>query len=173
MTQKALIALYKEAYEGSTEKWTWFTDNAPNSALLGTLSTTSAADASRPAADGKNSLAAHAIHLLFSLEVALAYIKNEKPNNDWESSWKKQTVTDDEWKKVQSDTRAKYDELVQWLTTNDKWDDDATHGALGILAHAAYHLGAMRQLCVATAPAAVAAPAAPSPPAAPAPPASS
>jgi hypothetical protein len=155
-TQKALIALYKEAYEGSTEKWTWFTDNEPNSALLGTLSTTSAVDASKPADTSKNSIAAHAIHLLFSLEVALAYIKKEKPSTDWESSWKKQTVTDDEWAKVQTDTRAKYDELVQWLTTNDKWDDDSTHGALGILAHAAYHLGAIRQLRSVAAPAPVA-----------------
>lgn len=145
-TQKALASLYKEAFEGSTEKWTWFTDNEPNSALLGTLSSTSAADASKAVGDGKNSLAAHADHLLFSLEVALAYIKNEKPADDWSASWKKQTVTDDDWAKLQSNLQARYGEVMQWLTTNTNWNDDATHGALGVLAHAAYHLGAIRQL---------------------------
>jgi hypothetical protein len=146
LTQKALVSLFKEAYEGSTEKWTWFTDNEPDSALFGTLGKTSAADASKAVEVGKNSLAGHAYHLLFSLEVALAYIKNEKPSADWESSWKKQAVTDDEWKKLQSDLHARYGELLEWLSTNSEWNDDSTHGALGVLAHAAFHLGAIRQL---------------------------
>ena len=158
-TQKALTTLFKEAYEGSTEKWSWFTDNEPNCALFGTLGTVTAADASKAVEDGKNTLAAHANHLLFSLEVALAYIKKEKPSTDWASSWKKQTMTDDDWAKLQSDLKAKYGEVLQWLTTNDKWDDDATHGALGVLAHAAYHLGAIRQLRPVTSAAPAAAPA--------------
>jgi hypothetical protein len=160
-TQKALIALYTEAFEGSTDKWTWFTDNEPNSALFGTLSQTSAADASLPADAGKNSLAGHANHLNFSMEVALAYIKNEKPTPDWAASWKKQTMTDDEWAKLQGDMKDRYSQIMQWMNSNQNWDDDATHGALGVLAHAAFHLGAIRQLRVIPAPVAAAAPAPP------------
>lgn len=164
-TQKALIALYKEAYEGAQEKWTWFVDNEPDCGILGTLAKASAADASAPAPDGNSTLGAHASHLLFSLEVSLAYMNGEHPQADWESSWNKQQFTDEEWTKLRADIQDKYNKIQSWLASNTNWDDMSTHGSLGLLAHGAYHLGVMRQLLPAAAkPASVpAAPASPAP----------
>lgn len=50
------------------------------------------------------------------------------------------------WDGVRADLRARYERLRSTIQVQVAWGDDAIGNALAILAHTAYHLGAIRQI---------------------------
>ena len=68
---------------------------------------------------------------------------------DWAASWQVQQVTGEEWEALQGQLTAAYRSALSCMARPDNWQRDESIGeAMAILAHTAYHLGAIRQaLC--------------------------
>ena len=146
---KAALALYEEGYEGPKGKGSWFSDGGPESGFLGTLEGLSLADANRPLLDGEGlTVASHAGHLRFSLELANRAMRGENPYKDanWARSWDIRKVGEAEWKGLLASLRKEYAALRESIAAGEAWkDEDSLTGTFGLIAHGAWHLGALRQ----------------------------
>jgi hypothetical protein len=137
-----LAAVLREAFEGPAEPhWSYFAD--PDGGLLETLEPLSAADASR--AVGGASIAAHAYHVSFGLEASAAWIGGDRTSRDWAQSWTVTTVTDAGWRELRGQLRARYAALRDAVERGAAGSGEAVGGAVGAVAHVAYHLGEIRQ----------------------------
>ncbi|MDR7418175.1 MAG: DinB family protein [Armatimonadota bacterium] len=128
-------------------KLTWMTSNEPNSGFLGTLSGISAEMASR--APGMNTIAAHAAHLHFSLTLANRAFRGQDAysNADRKESWRTQQVDAAAWNRLREALRYEHTQLLEAVRGRDRWDDPMLfQGALALIGHGAYHLGANRQI---------------------------
>ena len=122
-----------------------------NTSLFETLDTISAAEASIPVSATCASLAAQVAHVRFYLDVLMKYITTETNERvDWGEIWRTvEAVTPEEWDTSRQQLRDSYQTLRAMVTAYEKWDmPDAIGGAIGMVAHSAYHLGEIRQaLC--------------------------
>lgn len=141
-----LLELFSEAYTGPNGSYTWFIDNRPASGILGTLEGLSAGDASRPSPTG-STIAAHAEHLRWSLALTNAYVRGENPTPSWAESWTVTTVDAAAWGELRTDLRREYEAVLAALGRQEDVSDRQTlTGILALTPHAAYHLGAVRQM---------------------------
>jgi hypothetical protein len=146
MLRETLLELFSEAYTGPTHDYTWFIDNAPGSGLFGTLSSLSAKQASQEGPSGAT-IAAHAEHLRWSLELANRYARGEQPQADWQESWTVKAVDAEAWQRLRGELRREYETLYAALAKQEDFADrQMLTGVLALIPHAAYHLGAIRQL---------------------------
>lgn len=116
--------------------------------LLETLAGITAAQASVPVGNKCASIAAQVTHVCFYLDVLDHYLKtgqNEK--QDWGEIWRTvQDGTPEEWSGLQERVRQVYERTRQSISSYDRWDvEHSLSGAMGIIAHTAYHLGEIRQ----------------------------
>jgi len=114
--------------------------------LFETLDAISAEDASKSPAPSRSTIAGHLYHLCFYLDVVLRSIRAEAVGTiNWRESWRSQHVTKDEWDALKARCRQSYTDVLAVVKGMDAWDrpDDVTD-SLAILAHTAYHLGAIR-----------------------------
>lgn len=138
----ALVELLRETFEGMVGNGTWYSDSEPNSGIFGTLDRVSAADASRLVC-GKSTLAAHAIHCIYYMDV----VNDRIEKVDWESSWTEQSVSEARWQEIKAEMRRAYGEVRERLASKADWDEkDELIGGIAAVTHAAFHLGAMRQM---------------------------
>jgi hypothetical protein len=138
-----LMAVLQEGFEGPRDRWSYFTDHGVDAGLFGTLARITPVDASRLA--GGTSIAAHVHHLTFGLHASSAWIRGERASRDWHESWRVVTVDPAAWEEMLADLRRGYDDLKQAIEGHAASSVDATGGAIGAVAHLAYHLGAIRQ----------------------------
>jgi hypothetical protein len=119
--------------------------------LFETLATISAEEASIPVSSTCASLAAQVEHVRFYLDLLEKVVRGENPPPaDWDHIWNTvEKVTDVEWQTSQDRLRETYGSITTLLNTYSNWDDArAIGGAVGMIAHTAYHLGEIRQaLC--------------------------
>jgi len=144
---RQLLAVLGEAIEGPSGPSTYFIDNRPDAALLGALQGVSAAEASRPRAG--TTIAAHVHHLEFGIEVSAAWIEGDQAPRDWNQSWQVTTVDEAAWNQLLQQLRREYGRLRRAVESRAATSEDAFGGAVGAIAHIAYHLGAVRQKIVA------------------------
>ena len=135
--------LLRETFEGGRPgQGTQYLDH--DSGILNTLERLSAAQASRP--NGSHpSVAAHVRHMIFHLKVAYEWIGGDHSKRDWKGSFLPQTVTPEEWSRLLTrivEAKAEYLRVIQALPPDRLISDG---GAMGVIAHLAYHLGAIRQ----------------------------
>lgn len=124
-----LVAVLREALEGPAEAgWSYFAD--PDGGLLATLEPLSATDASR---------------VSFGLEASAAWIGGDRTPRDWAQSWTVATVTEAGWRELRDELRARYAALRGAVEHHAATSGDAIGGAVGAVAHVAYHLGEIRQ----------------------------
>ena len=119
--------------------------------LFTTLATVSAAEASIPVGGKCATLAAQVKHTAFYLYVIDQLIRNPNfPRQDWGEIWRTViVVTADEWQAIQAELRLRYDEIIQLVKDTPTWGEAEIGGAIGMVAHCAYHLGEIRQaLCI-------------------------
>jgi|WetSurMetagenome_2_1015567.scaffolds.fasta_scaffold24346_4 hypothetical protein len=116
--------------------------------LLETLASLSAAEASKPIADSGTSIASQVDHIRFYLKMLNDYIDGVWPEKvDWQGSWSRKSVTDSEWNELRAELLIDYQNLLDHLNSITDWNDDRRlGGAMGIIVHTAYHLGAIRQI---------------------------
>jgi hypothetical protein len=138
-------AVLREAFEGGQGSWTYFIDNRPNTGMLGTIDALTAAQASQPSGAGDSTVAAHLHHVCFSLEEAAAFIRGDHSPRDWSESWKVRTVDDAAWGALRARVRRGYEAVMQAVEADALMDEVAFGGTIGLVAHMAYHLGAIRQ----------------------------
>jgi hypothetical protein len=137
--------MLREAFEGPPGPWTYFTDTSPGSGLFATIDGLSAAQASQAGGPGRTTIAAHIQHLSASVALSTRGLRGESPARDRSRSWTVATVDDAEWAALRTRLRDAYQSLLVAMQTRAAWDEDALGTAMGAIAHAAYHLGAVRQ----------------------------
>lgn len=135
--------LLREAFEGTPE-------GLPNAFLdkgvsfFGTLAETSAEKASR-SIEG-TTIAAHTEHAKFYLDRLCEFINGQNEPVNWEASWLIETVNEEEWEALQASVRKAYANSLMCLAEERPWTEMQVGMAIGMVAHTAYHLGAIRQL---------------------------
>ena len=148
-----LLGVLAEAFEGPRQSWSYFTDSGAASGLFGTLAGLSAADASK--AWGGTTIAAHVHHAAFAVEASAGWIAGDRGSRDWQESWSVSAVNDAGWRRLQQRLREGYEALRQAITGHASAGAEKFGGAAAAVAHAAYHLGAIRQKLAASRAAAV------------------
>jgi hypothetical protein len=138
-----LIAVLEEGVEGGSKGWTYFADSGAENALIGTLAKLTAAEASWPV--GGSSIAAQVEHVTFALKAAADWIRGDRTAHNWEESWRVRTPDDATWPAMLEKLRGAYAELRKAIESHAASSVEAIGGAIGAVAHVAYHLGAIRQ----------------------------
>ena len=138
-----LLTVLGEAVEGPSGPSTYFIDNRPGAGLLGALAGLSAAEASRAWAG--TTIAAHVHHLAFGMEVSAAALEGDQGHRDWSESWRVSTVDDAGWARLVEQLRREYARLRGAVESRTASSEQAFGEAVGVIAHIAYHLGAIRQ----------------------------
>jgi hypothetical protein len=145
--RKVLLELFTEAYDGPNHSYTWFIDNAPKSGMLGTLGDISSEEASKIFTEGGSSIAAHTEHIRWVLALSNAYVRGEQAQPDWAESWLVKTVSPDEWTTLRTNLRNEFETLKQGISNQPDFSDEQILTiAFAFVAHAAYHLGSIRQM---------------------------
>ncbi|HMQ02349.1 MAG TPA: hypothetical protein PKD26_00335 [Pyrinomonadaceae bacterium] len=140
---ESVAYLLRETFEGSPEGMpSAYLDRGVG--VFNTLSGLSAESASRET--GGTTVAAQAEHAKFYLDRLCEYINGRTEPVNWEDSWLIETVNDDEWAALQSSIRTAYENSLKCLAEEREWKDLKVGMAIGLVAHTAYHLGAIRQI---------------------------
>lgn len=116
--------------------------------MFETLETINAETASRPITPDGTTIASQVGHVEFYLGVMESYMQGGWSERiDWQGSWKPKTVTADEWAALGKKLRETHDRVIKLINSFDDWNDERKlGGALGVIVHTAYHLGAIRQI---------------------------
>ncbi len=141
----ALRTLLRETFEGPTGPSTYYIDNDPKAGLLAALDGLTPQEASAAPAAGGPTIAGHAHHVAFHLEMSSAWVRGDHADRDWKQSWKVREVDAKAWERVRRDVRAKYQDLVRSIDERPNAQSEDLATSIGAVAHAAYHLGAIRQ----------------------------
>jgi hypothetical protein len=139
-----LFSLLKEFFESPPTSGAACLDQ--KTGLFDTLNTVTAEQASKRIADGP-SIAAHCEHIRFYQGILMGGLEGKTYGKiDWKQSWLLQSVTDTEWQSLKVALKEQYQELMTMLESYESWDDYKVGDPMAMLAHTAYHLGAIRQL---------------------------
>lgn len=140
--------LLAEAYEGTTGQ-SWFSDHGPESGLFATLERISAENASKNQSVGGSSIAAHVNHLRWSLAMSNALMHGQETSRNWAESWQVQTVDAATWTDLKASLRLEYETLRDQLPNGfDPNNPMMVTAGVSLVAHAAYHLSAIRQMAL-------------------------
>lgn len=80
-------------------------------------------------------------------------MRGEKPETDWETAWKIERVTDDEWlemKRALAERKLELETMIDAAPGEIFADPDILGGTYGIVAHNAFHLGQIRHAAAIT-----------------------
>lgn len=145
---KNLMALLEETFEGPGGNA--YLDKGAG--LFPTLDGLTAQEASHPPYAGGQTIAGHCAHLAYYVRVNHDSMIGREPRFDWPSSWRPQQVADREWNELKERVRREYQALIGTLNGFDTWSEQQAGETMAILAHTAYHLGAIRHVVKSLAP---------------------
>ena len=135
--------LLRETFEGSPDgQASAYLDRGVG--FFTTLDKLSAENASREFSG--TTVAAQTEHAKFYLDRLCEFISGRTERVNWEDSWLIETVNDAEWDALRQTVRKSYENVLRCLAAVDDWTEDRTGMAIGMVAHTAYHLGAIRQI---------------------------
>ncbi|MGC1273997.1 MAG: DinB family protein [Planctomycetaceae bacterium] len=147
-----LIDQFRETFEGEVRPgWCWITDGPADTAVFGTIDSLTAEQAFASPVEGARSVAAHAAHLRFALDLTTRRLHGENPQADWRSSFGVPETTAAGWESLKQDLRRAYDTILAEFEQNkdlppQEWVPINLVGLAAMTAHNAYHLGAIRQI---------------------------
>ena len=99
-----LIDMYRETFEGEVAPgWVWIVGGAPEESVTGTLRALTAGQAYAEPAPGHKSIAAHAAHLKYTLELTIKRLHGENPPTDWPGSFNVGPASPAAWEQLQAD----------------------------------------------------------------------
>lgn len=145
---KGVHTLLREIFDGADPRGGWILNRGDPGFLAG-LEAFTAEQASAKPIPGRSSLAGHVQHLRYAFELLNRWSRGEEnvfESADWEGSWRPQTVSGDEWRSLREGLASEAHAWMETARARREWDAVAVTGALSSAAHAAYHLGAVRQL---------------------------
>lgn len=144
---EAMLRLSQEMHNGADKGFNWVLDPGKGPDLLGTLDSLTAEEASLAPIGGKPTFAGIADHIRFGLEYCNDTVRGNDADSDWDSSWGTTTVDDARWEEIKRQTREQYEALMSFIRENDDWSPkNMIAEVFGIVAHTAYHLGAIKQM---------------------------
>lgn len=146
---ESALKLLQEIYIGSAESssYSFVTNGEAKDALLPFARSISSRIASTPTHEEGTTIASHIGHLRWSLKYVMAYYEGRKPEGSWSESWVIRQVDDDAWNALREDLEKSYLNIVQVVQANQRWDNQQLlDGTIALPAHAAYHLGAVKQI---------------------------
>lgn len=149
--QRALVNILTEVFDGPPGKEAYLL-NPGDPGLLRWLDTIDARGASARPMPGKTTIAAHVDHVHFGLSLLNRWASGEKKpwaDADWNASWRRTAVTDEEWQSLRDLLRREIEQWRSVVAARSNWDDLSAAAALSSAAHTAYHLGAIRQIMAA------------------------
>jgi hypothetical protein len=146
-----LLELLEELYIGSNHEPTWVIDREPGNGFTAAIKTIDSKQASTSLVRGGSTIAAHTEHLRWSIYLALEFYKGKMPSSDWNESWAVHEVNDEQWQKLQNELLQAYQKLKEAIHEVQDWSNpQLLKGTIALVPHAAYHLGAIKQLIIAT-----------------------
>jgi hypothetical protein len=146
--QRALSKMLTEIFDGPPGQEA-FVLNPGDPGLLRQLDAIDAAAASKRPMPGKTTIAAHVDHIQFGLAILNRWAAGEAnpwAGADWNASWQRTTVTEDQWRTLRDGLRREVEKWQKVVAGRTNWDDMAASAALSTAAHTAYHFGAIRQI---------------------------
>lgn len=144
----SLETLFRELIDGPDAKAAWML-NGGDTGLLRSLATLSASAASTTPKAGGASIAAHVDHVRYGLSLMTRWGRGEAnpwAAADWTASWKRNTVTAQEWAALRQSLESEAREWLQMLRTPHEYSLFDLNGVIASIAHLAYHFGAIRQI---------------------------
>lgn len=138
----SLNYLFKETFEGSPPAGSIYLDRGIG--VFNTIENIDAASASKFVST--TTVASHVEHLRYYLEVLTNFMQGIVQIADWDKSWAKKEVSEDEWEELKNNLRTTYESVVTAYSGVESWDEDKMSEAMAIVVHTAYHLGAIRQI---------------------------
>ena len=142
-----LDTLFTELVNGAPASGA-FVLNAGDEGLLRSLDKVTAAAASALTVTG-SSIASHVDHVRYGLSLMNRWSAGEAnpfKDADWSASWKRTSVSDDEWRARRAALKEETERWQQALRTPREVQAIELSGMIGSIVHLAYHLGAMRQI---------------------------
>jgi hypothetical protein len=149
--QRALSNLLTEIFDGPPGAEAYVL-NPGDPGLLRQLDSIDAKAASTRPMPGRTTIASHVDHVRYGLSLLNRWASGEAnpwADADWEASWKRTTVTEEEWSMLRNQLRVVVEAWQQAVEARSDWDEVAAAGSLASAAHTAYHLGAIRQILAA------------------------
>jgi len=146
--QRALSNMLTELFDGPPAGEAYVL-NPGDPGLLRQLDSIDAAVASQRLAPGRPPVAAHVDHVHFGLALLNRWANGEAnpwAGADWNASWQRTSVTNEEWRTLRDALRHEADAWRTVVRERASWDDVSASAALSTAAHTAYHLGAIRQI---------------------------
>lgn len=139
----ALSILFKETFEGmpTAEEQVYLAHDTGIFATLGKLT----AEQASTEVNGVT-IAAHSEHARFYIELLDNYLSRDMRVVDFKQSWRITSVGENDWDDLRENMSKFYRKTTETLEKNDVWGLDTITVAMGIVAHTAYHLGAIRQM---------------------------
>jgi len=115
--------------------------------LFPTINEVSAVEASQSAATNGATIAAHVAHARFYMDVLDEIMRSKQITKvNWREIWETvKSVTPEEWDKERENLKQSHDRVMTTINAFQQWDDYDIGGAISVLAHTSYHLGAIRQ----------------------------
>lgn len=150
--QRAMCALLTEIFDGPPGNEA-FLLNPGDPGLLRQLESIDGRTASSRPMPGKTTIAAHVDHVHYGLTLLNRWAAGETnpwADADWNASWHRGTVTDDQWRVLCDNLRGEAETWQTHAAARTAWDNISAAGALASAAHTAYHLGAIMQILAAT-----------------------
>jgi hypothetical protein len=144
----SLASLFAELIDGPSADAAYML-NGGDPGLLRSLDGLSASAASSTTVSGGASIAAHVDHVRYGLALMNRWGEGEADpwtGADWATSWRRTTVSDEQWAALREQLR---DETRRWhnvLQTPREMSALELNGVIASVAHLAYHLGAIRQI---------------------------
>jgi hypothetical protein len=140
---EAVAYLLRETFEGSPPgQPSAYLDRGVG--FFNTMDEMSAEQASKDF-DGTTA-AAQTEHAKFYLDRLCEFLNGRTASVNWEDSWLIETVNDEEWTALRTTVRKSYEDALRCIADVSDWNDMQTGMAIGMVAHTAYHLGAIRQI---------------------------
>ncbi|MGD0805659.1 MAG: hypothetical protein ABSA11_16480 [Candidatus Bathyarchaeia archaeon] len=142
-----IIEFLIEVYNGPSHQYTWFINNEPDSGILGTINKLKPEEASTPIIENGTTIAAHIEHLRWTLNKTNSLLRGKHSTMNWSESWQIRKVDSTQWKLLVENLMEEFKTLIRSLSSVNSWaSDEQLKEVLALIPHAAYHLGAIRQM---------------------------
>jgi hypothetical protein len=143
--KQSLDGLLAEVFGVSEARGGEFLDTG-RSGLLGLIDRLDAETASAVLHPGDETIAAHCAHLLYQLNLFLAYEQGRAPRADWPASWTTQGVDEKAWKSLRLELHSASQAVRQHLQSRQAWPQIVLNAWMMLLAHVSYHVGVIDKL---------------------------
>jgi hypothetical protein len=123
--------------------------NGGEPGMVDTLKGLSAEVVSKAPGTGRKPIVSHANHVLFGLELINRSVHGDEKafeGADWNAAWKLTSVDEKPWADLVARLEKTSQEVLDSVPKFQPWNEIMLTGCFACAAHAAYHLGAIRQM---------------------------